>query len=191
MAWRQPRTPLSSGHLLSRTRTPAFSQGLQKGFGCGKAWTTCGDSSPNPNKLFPDRFHSSSWWLSHLSPPFLPVQSLVLCPVLEPAKDGLEPVFTPLAFRANGAETQIERPPDNPVTNQPDEGPTWWGAPVVDSEMQTRQRPISTGSSYLGDHCTWSCYCHPDLCSLLKSNSELILPPEGAEADGEPLRCLR
>lgn len=46
-------------------RTPASSQGLQKGFGCGKAWITCGDSSLNPNKLFPDRFHSSSWRLSH------------------------------------------------------------------------------------------------------------------------------
>ena len=67
MAWRQPRTPLSSGCLLSRPGTPAFSQGLQKSPGCGKAWTTCGDSSPNPNKLFPDRFHSSSWWLSHHS----------------------------------------------------------------------------------------------------------------------------
>ena len=124
-----PETPQNTTEFRTsplEDRTPASSQGLQKGFGCGKAWTTCGDSSLNPNKLFPDRSHSSSLWLSHHL--VLPFQCLVLCPGLQPAKDGLEPIFTPLAFRANRAETLRERPPDNLVTNQPDEGPTWWRA---------------------------------------------------------------
>lgn len=47
----------------------------------------------------------SSLWLSHRLVLFLPFQCLVLCPVLEPTNNGLEPGFTPLAFKANGAET--------------------------------------------------------------------------------------